>query len=80
MSKMRDMMRKDIADKFGPDAVRIVDYLYDTCLLDDSRARQHLARVRVFDMMLRTKWSELQIHEVVGEDLGVSRRTLRSLA
>lgn len=80
MTKMRSMMMRDVSEKFGPDAVRVIEYLYDTGLLDDSRARQHLARIKVFEMMVSTRLSELQIHETIGEDLGISRRTLRSLA
>lgn len=80
MSKMRVLMSRDVADKFGPDAVKVIDYLYDTGLLDDARARKHLATVRIFQMLASTRLSVLQIHEEVGEDLGISRRTLRALA
>jgi hypothetical protein len=80
MSKIKDAMIKDVSGKFGPDAVKVIEYLYDTGLLDDARARKHIAAIRVFEMMQKTKMSVLCIHEVIGEDLGVSRRTLRSLA
>jgi hypothetical protein len=80
MTKIKQAMVKDVSDKFGPDAVKVIEYLYDTGLLDDARARKHIATVRVFEMMQRTKMSVLCIHEVVGEDLGISRRTLRGLA
>jgi len=71
MSKMRDALRADVAKRFGEGAAKAIDYLFENEVLDDSLARKHVTKVKVFEDLMATKLSEKQIHSNVGQDVGL---------
>ena len=79
MSKVMDMLRKDVAERFGECALQVIDYLYDTRTLDDSRARNHMVKVEVFHRLLNTDLPVVQIDYDVAEDLGLSRDRVKQI-
>ena len=74
-----DMMRRDVAERFGECALQVIDYLYDTRTLDDSRARNHMVKVEVFRRLLHTSTPVVQIDFDVAEDLGLSRDRVKQI-
>mgnify|MGYP003421971922 FL=1 len=72
MSKLKEELKSDASMRFGPDAMAVIDYLFDMGTLNDISARNHMVKVRVFDRMLTTKESGRLIAETVSDDYPIT--------
>ena len=73
MSKMKDAMRLDIVSRFGEDAGKALDYLFDYGTIDDQMARNHNICVEMFKRLQTTRTSRRQLEHDIAEDFGLSR-------
>lgn len=79
MSKMIDSLRKDVEAKFGPQAGPVIDYLYEMRTIEESIARRHVVKVALFERLLRTRLSEVQICWDVSMEYGLSVDRVRQI-
>lgn len=73
MSRVRDLLKKDVQSIFGECASGVVDYLFDRGTLDDCIARQHVALDMFREQYGMDSRSARQVAGDVGEDLGMTR-------
>jgi len=80
MSRVKDELKADIRQRFGHDADKVIDYLFDRGTLDDCLARQHVAKSRFERLYIVSTSSARQVMEDVAFDLGLTRvRVLQML-